>query len=193
MDIILDGEQIFEYRIKFTFEPSDKDVERVKRFMESYDVVDCGAIRHTIFQTNPVDFPHLDAGEIYIMDVSTSRALQLTEAIRKLAEYTDIPECCLNIRNMAEPLACYESVEEDDLDFDETYEPKLFDKDYKDAPAVNIDENMGDKLSDNAAAEASKAAKAKGLYSQYMAAGFGQELYPTAKSDVKQDGGPTKE
>ncbi len=192
MDIILDGEQIFEYRIKFTYEPSSKDVERVKRFMEKYDVVDCGAVRHTIFQTNPVDFPHLDAGEIYMMDVSTARAMQLTEAIRKLAEYTDIPECCLNIRNMAEPLQCYESVEEDDLQFDEEYEAKLFDTEYKDAPAVDVQENMGDALSDKATSEA-KSNPRNAEYSQFMAAGFGQELYPTAKSDVKQDGGPTKE
>lgn len=192
MDIILDGEQIFEYRLKFAFPPSEQDVAKVERYLQKFDLIESTAVRHTIFQTNPVDFPQLDAGEIYLLDVTTARAMQIQDTIQELAEHISQHQDLIRIRNMAEPLQSYVTEAEDDLEFDEVYTPKLLDTEYSDAEKIDADEYMGDKLSDKVADEASQHAKNKGLYSEYMVAGY-EKMYPKASPDSPAPTGPVKE
>lgn len=189
MDIILDGQQIFEYRLKFAFEPCDKQLERIEQLMSKYDLVESTPLKRTIFQTNPHDFPNLDAGEIWMMDVTLGRGLQHDRVTQQLCEALKVPAGLLLVRNMEEPIQEYLAAAEGDIEFDEEYVPKLTDADYSDAADVDHSDNMGDALADKAAE--AKSENSHG-YADFMIAGY-EQMYPTAKSDVVADQGPTKE
>lgn len=192
MDIILDGEQIFEYRLKFAFPPCEKQVERIEQVLGKYDLIESAPLTRTIFQTNPVDFPQLDAGEVWMMDVTLGRAMQPTVALQEVASIIGASESLIRVRNMAEPLQEYAAEAEGDIEFDEEYTPKTLDSEYTDAAPVDHSDNMGDELSDKAAQAATDQAKQRSVYAEFMVAGY-EQMYPKAASDVAADQGPTKE
>lgn len=194
MDIILDGDQIFEYRIKFAFQPTEKHVTRIEQMLGKYDLHEAQPLKRTIFQSRPTDFENLGAGEIWMLDVTLGRALQPEITRIEIGALLKMPDSYIHVRNMAEPLQEYVTAEEDgDIDFDEEYTPKLLDPDYSDAAPVDKSDYMGDALADKVVA-AAKAdyAKDRTPYADYMVAGY-EAMYQKAASDVAQDKGPTKE
>lgn len=192
MDMIIDGEQTFEYRLKFAFPPTDKQVERIERMLGKYDLMESTPIKRTIFQTNPIDFPELDAGEIWMLDVTLARGLQPTVALQEISQLISIPESLIRIRNMADPIQQYVAETEGDIEFDEEYNVKMLDPDYSEAEPVDHATTMGDELSGRVAKAATDHAKDNSVYTEYMVAGY-EQMYQKAKADVSADAGPTKE
>lgn len=194
MDIILDGEQVFEYRIKFAFQPTDKQVERIEQMLGKFDLIESQPLKRTIFQSRPTDFENLGPGEIWMLDVTLARGLVPSITVSEIGKLLKVSDSFIHVRNMAEPLQEYVTDEENgDIDFDEEYTPKMLDPDYSDAPEINKNDFMGDELSDKVVA-AAKADYAKGRtpYAEYMVPGY-ESMYQKAASDVAQDNGPTKE
>ena len=191
-DIILNGEQVYEYRLKFAFDPEGKNVERVKSILEKYDLVDMSPVKRTIFQSRPLDFYNLDCGEIYIIDASTKRPIQDAVLLSDLCSSMCCSESLVRVRNKNSVYQDEMAQQEDDLQLDE-YIVKMNDKDYTDAPTINVDDFMGDKLADKVV-DAAKAdySKERTPYADYMIAGY-EAMYPRAKSDVTKDAGPRKE
>lgn len=193
MDIILDGEQIFEYRIKFAFRPEDKQVKRIEQMLSKYDLIESQALKRTIFQARPTDFENLGPGEIWMLDVTLGRALHAPSALLEIGNLLKVSEAYLRVRSMAEPLQEYvQGLEDGDIDFDEEYTPKLIDTEYSDAAKINKHDYMGDELADKAVNAAKEHySKDRTPYSDYMVAGYAS--MKQAASDIEPDQGPTKE
>ena len=191
-DIILNGEQVYEYRLKFAFEPEGKNVERIKQILEKYDAIDVSPVKRTIFQSRPLDFYNLDCGEIYIIDASTKRPIQDQVLLSEICAAMCCSEALVRVRNKHSVYQEEMDKQEDDLALDE-YIVKMTDADYTDAQEINVDDFMGDKLADKAV-DAAKAeySKERTPYADYMIAGY-EAMYPRAKSDVAKDAGPRKE
>lgn len=193
MDIILDGEQLHEYRLKFAFEPSEHQVTRIKQLLEKYDLVSSDPMKRTIFQSRPLDFYNLDAGEIWMMDVSTARPVSDNVLLYEMGSLLKVSEALLRVRPKNAPYQEQLAEQEDDLQLDE-YVTKLTDTDYTDAPEINIDELAGDKFVDTVVDKAvQEYSKDRTPYAAYMMAGFEAMNPPQAQSDAPADGGPTKE
>ena len=193
MNILLEAKQTYIYRLKFAFEPSKNDLVKVERMLSKYDSVSFGPLKKTIFQCKPLDFPNLDAGEIFMVDVDLGRAVSQNILLYDVTSLLQVPESLVVVRSALEPLALEAELTENDIDFDEEYLPKLEDPDYKDAEKIDVSEWMGDKLADKVVADAiADYSEERTPYAEYMSASF-NHFYPKAQSDVPKDKGPTKE
>lgn len=191
-DIILNSEQIHEYRIKFAFEPSEADVTRVKQILEKYDLLDAGHVKRTIFQSRPLDFYNLDCGEIYIMDVSVKRGIQDQVLLHELGAAMHCSEALIRVRNKNTVYQEELSAQEDDLELDEYME---IDSTTGSGPELcpDRDDYAGDDFVDSVVkAAVEDYSKDRTPYADFMIAGY-EAMYPKAASDVAKDAGPRKE
>ena len=63
MGVLLSNQVSTEYRVKFAFEPSKKQVEDLKLIFDKYDCQGMSKLDRTIFQSKPVDFYSLTISE----------------------------------------------------------------------------------------------------------------------------------
>lgn len=190
-DIILNSEQIHEYRIKFAFEPSEKDVTRIKQILEKYDLLDAGYVKRTIFQSRPLDFYNLDCGEIYIMDISVKRGIQDQVLLHELGAAMHCSEALIRVRNKNSLYQEAMEAQEDDLELDEYIEISVDGSGPELCP--DRDQYAGDDFVDAVVkAAVDDYSKERTPYSDFMVAGF-EAMYPKAASDVAKDAGPRKE
>lgn len=191
-DIIMNGEQVYEYRLKFAFDPEGKNVDRIKQILEKYDLVDVSPVKRTIFQSRPLDFYNLDCGEIYIIDATTKRPIQDAVLLADICSSMCVSESLVRVRNKNSLYQDEMAKQEDDLQLDE-YIVKMTDTNYTDAETINVDDHAGDKFVDKVVdAAVADYSKDRTPYSDFMIAGY-EAMYPKAKADVKKDAGPRKE
>ena len=191
MKFLLEGKEANEYRLKFAFEPTAKQLDKLKAALSKYDLISFGPVKKTIFQTKPLDFADMDCGEIYMIDIETELPASQNIMLYDITNCMKVPESLVRVRNAHEPIQS-QLDEDGDIEFDE-YIPKLMDSDYKDAEPIDPTEYMGDKLSDKIIDEATKDySEERTPYAEFMSASF-NHYYPKADSDVQKDAGPTKE
>lgn len=207
MDIILNSEQVHEFRIKFAFQPSDQNIERIKQILGKYDLVDCSPLTRTIFQVKPMDFYNLDAGEIWMFDVTLAQPV-IPEILQ--AEVSGIVGCAqdlVHVRDKASPYQQQMAAQEDDIEFDEVV--SLAANPDHEKTSICPHSISGDNFADEVvqAAKDHFAAQVDGKYNdfdlsslvtdktdaaKYMVAGF-NAFNPKASTDVPKDAGPRKE
>lgn len=169
MDIIMNNKKIHDYRLKFAFEPDEKELKKINDVLAKYDVVSTEALKRTIFQSKPVDFYNLDCGEIWIMDVGLAQGIQHDIVHGELSSALGKSKALIIVSNKNVPTSTYDT---DDLDFDKVYEPKLLDPNYSDAHETPKD-IAGEALKDKVIkACVDDYNKDRTPYSEYMAAGF---------------------
>ncbi|AUS02967.1 hypothetical protein NVP2275O_386 [Vibrio phage 2.275.O._10N.286.54.E11] len=190
--ILTESTQSHEYRLKFAFEPTNKCVEKLQRVLSKYDLVSFGPVKKTIFQSKPLDFYELDCGEIYMIDVETSRAVSQNIMLYDITSCLKVSEALVRVRGKNEPVQQPMEEQEDDIKFDE-YITKLTDTNYSDAVDIDVNELMGDALADEVAKQTlDQYNNERQPWAEFMDASF-NHYYPKAPSDVVKDSGPTKE
>ena len=190
MDFLMQNKDIHEYRLKFAFEPSADQLDCLKKKLSKYDLIDFGPVQKTIFQTKPLDFYHLDCGEIYMIDVQLERPTTQDLLAKDVSALMKVSESLVVVRDKNEPLEIEHSK---DLDLDEEYESILMDPDYKEAESIDPKELCGDEYTDEMVKAVVDHAKSDGgAYKDFMSASF-SFYYPKAASDVPKDQGPVKE
>lgn len=184
-NIILNDKKVHEYRIKFAYEPSSDDIEKIKQVLEKYDLIKTHELKRTIFQSKPLDFYNLDCGEIWMVDIELNRGLQDDIVISEIANRLKVPKSVLLITNKNFPSPMYAADIDDvvfDNEYDEKYTTKLTDKDYSDY--LNKPDVYGDDFVDAVVDKAVQSYKKdRTPYSNYMIAGF-EDFYKTEKSDA---------
>jgi hypothetical protein len=187
MDIILDAKQTHEYTLKLAFEPSEAQIKRIEQILGKYDPLSISKVDRTIFQNKPQDFPNLDCGEIFIIKAELSRGVQHDIMLAELSNAMKVSSALVKFINTNGPQSTYD---DEDLELDE-YLPKLLDKDFTDAHAIDSSTLYGDKLSDEVQAQVVNKYNENGTpYSEYMIAGY-EVLYPV-KRDAVTKSSPTK-
>lgn len=168
-DILKDKESVHSYRIKFAFEPHDEMIRSLEHFLNKYDLIKIGDVNKTIFQSKPMDFEHLDAGEIWMVDVELGRGMSSGIALQELAKHLFTSEDLIRIRGEFEPAQIEASIQEDDIELDE-YIVKIDDPEYTDALQFEQSDIVGDEYSLSVAKDASET---KSKYTEYMFASAG--------------------
>lgn len=179
MGVLLSNQVSTEYRVKFAFEPSKKQVEDLKLIFDKYDCQGMSKLDRTIFQSKPVDFYSLDCGEIWMLDVDLLKGIQHDIIRAEICKALKVPETFVVIGLKDVPHNTYEL--DNEIDFDE-YVPKTLDTQYSDAHEVS-DDLYGEKLKDKVISAAEEDYKKdRTPYSEYMIAGY-EQMYPVAKPD----------
>lgn len=176
-DMLTSLNPVFSYRIKFACEPSTEELHKItSRLTDRYDAFDIGAVKKTIFQTNPIDFYNLDCGEIWMFDFKCHRGVQPQMLVFEIGNILKWPESLIHVRSNDEPYQIEIAGTEDDIDFDEEYEPRLLDPEYKEVPEVDAEEIAGQGRADAAVKDAIDAYnKDKKPYFDFLSAGFGKK------------------
>ncbi|WOL22737.1 hypothetical protein [Escherichia phage vB_EcoM_JNE01] len=170
--ILTDNKPVYEYRVKFAFEPSNEQLSKVtQRLMDRYDAFEVGGLKKTIFMEKPLDFYDLDCGEIWMFDFKCNRGVQSNVLMYEIGNLLSVTEALIRIRSKDEPRQIEMTDLEDDIDFDD-YEPVIgvpFG-----APEDSTD-IAGQERAETAVKDAIDAVKKDNKYSQYMSAGFGKK------------------
>ena len=181
MGVLLSNQVATEYRVKFAFEPSKKQLQELQYIFDKYDCQGMSKLDRTIFQSKPVDFYSLDCGEIWMVDVDLLKGIQPDIVKAEISKALKVPDTFIVVGLKDIPHSTYEL--DNEIDFDE-YVPKTLDTDYSDAHAVNNDV-YGEKLISKVVSSANDEYKEdRTPYSEYMIAGY-EQMYPVAKPDVK--------
>lgn len=170
--ILTDNKPVYEYRVKFAFEPNNEQLSRVsQRLMDRYDAFEVGAPKKTIFMERPLDFYELDCGEIWMFDFKCHRGVQTNVLMYEIGNLLSMSEALIRVRSKDEPRQLEMSDLEDDIDFDD-YEPVLG-VDFG-APEDSHD-LAGQERALTAVKDAIDAVKSDNKYSHYMSAGFSKK------------------
>ena len=128
-DYLLMKQTPYKYKIKFAFPMEDHHFERLSNVLGKYDLASVNNIIRTPFQKNPLDFPTVNASEIFIVEVETMVPMSESALRYEIKYATKIHEDLIIIRGENNP---YNEYEENLIKFQETkYVPKLEDPDYK--------------------------------------------------------------
>lgn len=169
--ILTDNKPVYEYRVKFAFEPSTEQLSKVtQRLVDRYDAFEVGALKKTIFMEKPLDFYELDCGEIWMFDFKCNRGVQSNVLMYEIGNLLSVTEALIRVRSKDEPRQIEMTISEDDVDFDEI---RVIGKDFGDA--VDSKDLSGQERADKAVEDAMEEIKRDNKYSQYMSAGFGKK------------------
>lgn len=96
-------ETTYKYRIKTIVELDDEAMDRIERVLAKYMPVDVSSVKKTIIQKNPLDFPNVDAAEVYIVDVELALPASGYVMTQELKLALNLPEKFVVVRSFADP------------------------------------------------------------------------------------------
>jgi hypothetical protein len=134
-DYLLLTEKEYNYRLKFAVELQEEQLNKLERFLQKYDLLDVASVHKSMIQKNPMDFPNLDIGEVYIIDIVTRLPISTEILVQEMSKVMKIHVDLIRVRDEHSP---YEQYTNQKLEYEDTeYQSKLEDPDYKDAPKMD--------------------------------------------------------
>lgn len=127
----------YSYRIKFAFEPSNKELELLSTHLTSkYDMFEMSDIYKTPFQSVPKDFEHLNsAGEVWMFDFKSKRGVSDNLLTYEIGNIMKVPENYIVIRNNLQTLdPVLDDLElDDEIDVSDLYGEKMINNTIEDS------------------------------------------------------------
>lgn len=108
LDYLLQIKKDQTFIIKLAFKPEQEDIVRLESTFQKYDLIDMTKPEKTVFQANPLDFPNIDYGEIYILEATFGYPTTEKFLIEDVKQVFGVEYERINIRNKNEPLYKYE-------------------------------------------------------------------------------------
>lgn len=147
--------QQHKVRIKLACACPDEAMDKLEKYLEKYDAEQVSGPQKTILQRNPLDFPHLDKAEIYIIDFVANLPVSLQQLHSDVARILRTPEGNVVVRRPDDPREAEEQAKEAE------YKPRLstsaeFHK--EEQPEKSADELYGDRYNTNLLKELKKLA-----------------------------------
>ena len=138
-EYLLEDKKTYDFRIKIAGDVDAKIEKSMKTALEKFGVESYKKQGKSVVQEHPLDFPQLKNEALNIYDTSLSYPINAEGLRDYLRDYLDIDFSHLKVRKPGEPTEQYQEPK------DETYETKLTDAEYKDAPKIKGEEYYGDK------------------------------------------------
>jgi hypothetical protein len=149
-DYLLMKQTPYKYKIKFAYPMEEHHFERLSNVLDKYEMASLNNIIRTPFQKSPLDFPTVNASEIYIIEVETMVPMSESALPYEIKMATKIHEDFIVVRGENNP---YNEYEENLLKFQESkYVPKLEDSNYE-SDGVETQELYGDEYNKKMVAE----------------------------------------
>jgi hypothetical protein len=138
-EYLAESHKTYDFRIKIAGDVDAKIEKSMKTALEKFGVESYKKQGKSVVQEHPLDFPQLKNEALNIYDTSLSYPINAEGLRDYLRDYLDIDFSHLKVRKPGEPTEQYQEPK------DETYETKLTDAEYKDAPKIKGEEHYGDK------------------------------------------------
>lgn len=188
-DYLFHNKKDYKFIVKLAFEPDQERLDRLERMLDKYNLVEMTKPSKTIFQSNPIDFPSLSYGEIFIFEITVSYptlSYYIWEDIRNLFKVDGPYVIVRSINNPVE-----KSIEEFVKNAQEDYIPKLStDPAYPEAKNADLSLKYGDEYNKEMV-EVLTSKDAKEVMNYYREYALrDKNYYPDAKTDVKKNDGP---
>ena len=138
-EYLAESQKTYDFRIKIAGDVDVKIEKSMKTALEKFGVESYKKQGKSVVQEHPLDFPQLKNEALNIYDTSLNYPINAEGLRDYLRDYLDIDFSHLKVRKPGEPTEQYQEPK------DETYETKLTDAEYKDAPKIKGEEYYGDK------------------------------------------------
>ena len=138
-EYLLEDKKTYDFRIKIAGDLEPGIEKTMKTALEKFGVEFYKKQGKSVVQEHPLDFPQLKNEALNIYDTSLSYPINAEGLRDYLRDYLDIDFSHLKVRKPGEPTEQYQEPK------DETYETRLTDAEYKDAPKIKGEEHYGDK------------------------------------------------
>ena len=93
----------YHYRVKTVVELDDAAMDRIEKACAKYVPKDISAVMKTVFQRHPLDFPGIDNGEVYIVDLTFEYPASSYVLQQELRYALNIPEKFIIVRGDNDP------------------------------------------------------------------------------------------
>ncbi|MCS7316756.1 MAG: hypothetical protein NZZ41_00335 [Candidatus Dojkabacteria bacterium] len=133
---LIESLKIYEYKIKFCFEPSEEMIKTLAIYLQKYDPIELTEPERTIIQKNPLDFPDVENTEIFIMTFKTHLPLSSYILEQEIKNWLCIPEKYVVVRSKLEPM----NVESDIINSKEEIEQEAEKNKYHILPKLSSNE-----------------------------------------------------
>lgn len=100
---ITEGEKQYHLRLKTIVPIDDSVMDRIENYLTKYKPLAISRPNKTILQRTPLDFPNVDAAEVYIVDMSFGLPAAPHVIRADLRKLLDAPENFVFVRNQNEP------------------------------------------------------------------------------------------
>ena len=138
-EYLAESQKTYDFRIKIAGDVDAKIEKSMKTALEKFGVESYKKQGKSVVQEHPLDFPQLKNEALNIYDTSLNYPINAEGLRDYLRDYLDIDFSHLKVRKPGEPTEQYQEPK------DETYETRLTDAEYKDAPKIKGEEYYGDK------------------------------------------------
>lgn len=125
----------------------DETMDKLETALQKYDMKSMSKPKKTPIQEHPMDFQTLNNAEVFIMDTELQYPVSAHVLYEYISQVVGVPASHLVVINQDHPeeIAREEAIKEEG----DTYESRLDDGEYKDAPKVKQEELFGDKYNEN--------------------------------------------
>lgn len=101
---LIESLKVYEYKIKFCFEPSEEHIKLLAVYLQKYDPIELTEPVKTILQKNPLDFPDIENTEVYTITFTTNLPLSSYILQQEIKNWLGIPEKFIRVRSKLEPV-----------------------------------------------------------------------------------------
>lgn len=147
--------QQHKVRIKLACECPDEALDKLEKYLEKYDAEQISAPQKTILQRNPLDFPHLDKAEIYIIDFVANLPVSLQQLHSDVARILKTSEGNVVVRRPDDPREAEEQDKKSEYKTRLSTSPEYH---KEEMPEKSGEELFGDKYNTNLLKELKKLA-----------------------------------
>lgn len=137
---LAEREKTYSFCLKMCIEPTEDQLNAMERYLTRFDVFDVETPTRTIFHTNPHGFPHIEAGEVYIINFKTKLPATPPMLRDGFVAAMQVAERNIRVYNEDEPLA------KDFVEDDSEYNVRVTDDTYSEYENPNADDYYGEKF-----------------------------------------------
>lgn len=150
---LTEAKKSWKFKIKTIHELSDDDCDRIERHLIKYDSNGLSAVKKTMLQSTPVDFPNHKGYEVYMYEFETNLPVSGFQIKNEIQNMLGLRDGVFKIKGEHEPDD--EPVEQKDV------KSVLEDGEYSEAEKVDSEEYYGDKYNTSFVQELLKLRKSK--------------------------------
>mgnify|MGYP001158450557 CR=1 FL=1 len=139
-EYLTESKRVFEFKVKIAGELPEGFKKKVKMALAKYEATKISAVKKTVVQEHPLDFPKLQNKEVHIFDISLNYPVTADVLMNYMCEYFNMNPEMLKVKNPNDPTETYLAP----TNVKQEYAPILTTPEYE-KPAVPQEKLTGDK------------------------------------------------
>ena len=106
-EYLTESKRVFEFKVKIAGELPEGFKKKVKMALAKYEATKISAVKKTVVQEHPLDFPKLQNKEVHIFDISLNYPVTADVLMNYMCEYFNMNPEMLKVKNPNDPTETY--------------------------------------------------------------------------------------